>query len=566
MNPLSRFVRGLAAVLLAAVCAPVGAQQPVRGGTLTMVVQPEPPILVSATNSAGPIGVVSTKILEGLLSYDFDMNPRPVLAQTWKVSPDGKTITFNLRKGVKWHDGRDFTAADVQFSAMKVWKELHPRGRATFAKLTAVETPSSHVAVFRLSEASPYVMSALTSYESQVLPKHLYEGTDIAQSAWNSKPVGTGPFVFREWQKGSHILLERNPQYWDAGKPFLDKLVLRVIPDAASRAAAFETGEVQLGGFSPVPLSDVRRLEAGGRFDIETRGYEYLAPMFLLEFNTRHKALQDKRVRRAIAHAIDANLVVKTIWFGFGKPATGPVPSVLTQFYNAAVPKYAFDPKRAEALLDEAGFKRGSGRQALQGGPRLPALRIGLPAHGRVREAGARQGRHRRRDPQPGHGGVPEARLHRQRVRSHEQLLLRAARPDDRRAAHLLVEEHQERRAVLERVGLLEPRDGPRDRGRAGRARPEEAPRADRPHAGDRPGRSPGARSLRGALLHARQQACPGPHRLGRRRVRIVRERLAEEVIRAWSAGERPCPCGGGGRPCCSIACPPLLPASGSSP
>ena len=127
MNPLSRlvhgrFVRGLAAVLLTVVCAPVGAQQPVRGGTLTMVVQPEPPILVSATNSAGPIGVVSTKILEGLLSYDFDMNPRPVLAQTWKVSPDGKTITFNLRKGVKWHDGHDFTAADVQFSAMKVWK------------------------------------------------------------------------------------------------------------------------------------------------------------------------------------------------------------------------------------------------------------------------------------------------------------------------------------------------------------------------------------------------------------------------------------------------------------
>jgi peptide/nickel transport system substrate-binding protein len=365
MNPLSRlvhgrFVRGLAAVLLTVVCAPVGAQQPVRGGTLTMVVQPEPPILVSATNSAGPIGVVSTKILEGLLSYDFDMNPRPVLAQTWKVSPDGKTITFNLRKGVKWHDGHDFTAADVQFSAMKVWKELHPRGRATFAKLTAVETPSSHVAVFKLSEASPYVMSALTSYESQVLPKHLYEGTDIAQNAWNSKPVGTGPFVFREWQKGSFILLERNAKYWDANKPFLDKLVLRVIPDAASRAAAFETGEVQLGGFSPVPLSDVRRLEASGRFDIETRGYEYLAPMFLLEFNTRHKALQDKRVRRAIAHAVDANLVVKTIWFGFGKPATGPVPSVLTQFYNAAVPKYAFDPKRAEALLDEAGFKRGT--------------------------------------------------------------------------------------------------------------------------------------------------------------------------------------------------------------
>lgn len=358
MNPLSRLARGLAAgVLLLA--AAVHAQQPVPGGTLTMVVQPEPPILVSAFNSAGPIGVVSTKMLEGLLTYDFDMNPKPALAETWNVSADGKTITFNLRKGVKWHDGRDFTSADVQFSALKVWKELHPRGRSTFAKLTAVETPSPHIAIFKLSEASPYLMAALSGYESQVLPKHLYDGTDIAQNPYNNKPVGTGPFVFREWQKGSFILLEKNPAYWGKGKPYLDKLVLRIIPDAAARAAAFETGEVLLGGFSPVPLNDVKRLEAGGKFEIETRGYEYLAPMFLLEFNLRTRFLQDKRVRQAIAHAIDQNLVVRTLWYGFGKPATGPVPSVLTQFYTAEVAKYPFDPKRAEALLDEAGFKRG---------------------------------------------------------------------------------------------------------------------------------------------------------------------------------------------------------------
>jgi peptide/nickel transport system substrate-binding protein len=173
--------------------------------------------------------------------------------------------------------------------------------------------------------------------------------------------VGTGPFQFKEWQKGSFILLEKNPNYWDKGRPYLDKLVLRIIPDAAARSAAFETGEVQLGGFSPVPLSDVKRLEASGKFDVETRGYEYLAPIFLVEFNLRNRYLQDRRVRQAIAHAIDQNLVVRTVWYGFGKPATGPVPSVLTQFYNAGVPRYAFDPKRADALLDEAGFPRSAG-------------------------------------------------------------------------------------------------------------------------------------------------------------------------------------------------------------
>ena len=130
-----RCIAVLLAVLGAAL-APAVAEDVVRGGTLTMIVQPEPPVLVSAFNSAAPIGVVSTKILEGLLTYDFDMTPKPVLAETWKVSPDGKSILFNLRKGVKWHDGKDFTSADVQFSVMKVWKELHPRGRSTFAKVT----------------------------------------------------------------------------------------------------------------------------------------------------------------------------------------------------------------------------------------------------------------------------------------------------------------------------------------------------------------------------------------------------------------------------------------------
>ena len=137
-------------------------------------------------------------------------------------------------------------------------------------------------------------------------------------------------------------------------------MVVRIIPDASARAAAFETGEILLGGFSPVPLNDVKRLEATGKFNVETRGYEYLAPMFLMEFNLSNPYLKDIRVRRAIAHAVDRDLIVKTIWFGFGRPATGPVPSVLTQFYSSDLTKYAFDLKKAEELLEEAGLKHGA--------------------------------------------------------------------------------------------------------------------------------------------------------------------------------------------------------------
>jgi peptide/nickel transport system substrate-binding protein len=345
--------------LLAASLSPtVAAQEPVRGGTLTMVVQPEPPILVSAFNSAAPIGVVSTKVLEGLVSYDLEMNLQPSLATSWSLSKDGKTLTFKLRRGVKWHDGKDFTSADVQFSLLKVWKELHPRGRSTYAKVTAVNTPDRHTVVIRMSEPSPAMMSALSSYESQVLPRHIYEGSDIQTNPKNNAPIGTGPFVFREWQKGNYIILERNPNYWDKGKPYLDKLVLRVIPDASARAAAFETGEVQLAGFSPVPLNDVERLTSKGALEAETRGYEYFAPIFLMEFNLKNAYLKDKKVRQAIAHAINRDLLVRNVWFGFGKPATGPVPSVLKRFYTDQVPQYPYDPAKAERLLDEAGFPK----------------------------------------------------------------------------------------------------------------------------------------------------------------------------------------------------------------
>ena len=355
------------ACLLAAAFAlaglPARAQVPRPGGELTAVVQPEPPLLVSAFNSAAPVGLVSTKMLEGLLSYDLEMNPRPALATAWTLSGDGKTLTLRLREGVRWHDGAEFTSADVQFSLMKVWKELHPRGRSTYATVTGVDTPDKHTAVIRLSEPAPALLWALSSYESQVLPRHVYEGTDIRNNPANTAPVGTGPFKFKSWLPGREIVLERNPDYWDSGKPYLERLVFRILPDASARTAAFAAGEVQLGGFSPVPLADLQRLAETGELQIETRGYEYFAPLFLMEFNLRNPYLRDRKVRQAIAHAIDRDRLVREVWHGFGKAAIGPVPSVLSRFYTDKVPQYPFDPARAQRLLDEAGFeKRGKWR------------------------------------------------------------------------------------------------------------------------------------------------------------------------------------------------------------
>ena len=154
-----------------------------RGGTLVMLVQPEPPTLASYISTSGPIGQVTSKIFEGLLEYDFSLKPVSGLAESWKVSPDGKTITFTLQKGVKFHDGKPFTSADVKFSILEVLKKMHPRGPATFREVTEIDTPDAHTVIFRLAGPAPYLLMALSGYESPMLPKHPYEGTDPSSSS-----------------------------------------------------------------------------------------------------------------------------------------------------------------------------------------------------------------------------------------------------------------------------------------------------------------------------------------------------------------------------------------------
>ncbi|MFC4277994.1 ABC transporter substrate-binding protein [Achromobacter aloeverae] len=337
-------------------------EAPVHGGVLQAIVQPEPPVLTTAFNTSFPIGTVGTNILEGLLAFDDKQQLQPALATSWETSPDGKTVTFHLRPGVKWHDGRPFTSADVRFSALEVWKKLHPRGRSTFAALDDVETPDPLTAVFKLRHPSLVIFSSLNANEAQILPRHLYEGTDILTNPYNLKPVGTGPFRFKEWKKGQYIELERNPDYWDKGKPYLDKIVFRVIPDPASRAVALETGDVQYAPFDAVPYADVSRLRALPGLVVKTDGYAWQSAYVFLEFNLRNPILKDVRVRRAIDQAIDKQALIDTVWYGLGKPAVSPIPSSLTAFHTSeGVPQYPYDPKAAERLLDEAGYPRKAG-------------------------------------------------------------------------------------------------------------------------------------------------------------------------------------------------------------
>src|ERR1700730_584110 len=364
--------------LLAGAARPAFAQQR-AGGTLTIVQGAEPASLVSGVNTSTFIGTVSTKIHEGLLDYDFDFKPRPALAESWTVAPDGKTYTFKLRRGVTWHDGKPFTSADVKFSLEEIWKKLHPRGRVTFAKVTTVDTPDASTVVIRLSDPTPMMLSAFSSYESQVLPKHVYEGKDFTTHPALNAPIGTGPFVFKEGKKGDSSRRENNPSCWDKGKPYLDAIVIRITPDAAARAAALEKGEVQLGVFNPVPLSDVKRLTALPTVKAETRGYEYFAPMYMMEVNLRDEHLKDKRVRQAMMHALDRKFIADNIWFGFAKPATGPIVSS-SPFYNTqGVPQTpSYWPKATPSPVKPAP-RRGAGKMRFKVSRPFPPVQPEIP-------------------------------------------------------------------------------------------------------------------------------------------------------------------------------------------
>lgn len=329
--------------------------------TLHITIVPEPPSLNAAFNTAIMVQQISTKMLDGLLAYDKKFEPMPALATEWKVADDGLSIAFKLRADVKWHDGKPFTSADVKYTIEEILKKHHPRGRATFANVTEVDAPDALTATIRLSKPSPYVMAALSASESPMLPKHLYEGSDPTTNKLANAPIGTGPYKFVEWQRGSYITLARNADYWVKGKPELDSVIVRFIPDAGARAVAFETGELDVGGTDPIALADLERIKSLPNLAVTTDGYAMCGAMYYFEFNMRDPQFKDLRVRQAIAHAIDRDFVAKNIWFGYGSAATGPISQKLVKFYTADVPKYPFDPKKAEALLDAAGFPRKAG-------------------------------------------------------------------------------------------------------------------------------------------------------------------------------------------------------------
>lgn len=330
---------------------------PQPGGTLRFVMKYEPATLSSINNTSTPL--TSGKIFDGLVTYDYDLNPLPQLATSWEVAPDGLKYTFRLREGVTWHDGQPFTAADAAFSILRL-KEGHPRGRATFANVEEANAPDDQTLELVLSRPAPFLIVALGASESPIVPKHLYEGVDVATPPGPELLIGTGPFVLKEWVRGSHALLEKNQNYWDKPKPYLDRVVLRFMPDAAARSAAFEAGDLDLGALVPVPLAELPRFEQDPRFDVVTRDYAYTGAQNQIFFNLEQPVIQNKKLREAIAHALDLQRIVDTVFYGAAKVSPSPISVALGPWYDPTVTARAYNPELSRKLLDEAGLPAGA--------------------------------------------------------------------------------------------------------------------------------------------------------------------------------------------------------------
>ena len=345
--------------MLALATAMQGATAQTKGGTLSMIIQPEPPVLVTAINQQGPTQYVAGKIYESLLTYSHDLKPMPGLAKSWDMSSDGLSYTFHLNDGVTWHDGKPFTAEDVVFSLADMLPKTHARARVILNKyVESVERSGDLEVKITLKTPFPAFMLMFEPGFAPMMPKHVYAGTDYLTNPANQKPIGTGPFMFSEWKRGESIKLVRNPSYWKQGKPYLDELIFNVIPDAASRAVAFEQGTVSVLRGGDVDNVDVKRLRGLPDVEYTTKGWEMFSPQAYLIFNMRKPPFDNVKIRQAVMAAMNRKLIVSNIFFGLGKVATGPF--VATEmFYNADMPPMDFDMKKAKALVKESGVNPG---------------------------------------------------------------------------------------------------------------------------------------------------------------------------------------------------------------
>jgi peptide/nickel transport system substrate-binding protein len=296
-------------------------------------------------------------IYSNLIRTDKELRPEGELAERWDISTDEMTLTFYVRKGIKWHDGEDVTAEDVDFTYRYMIDPKTPTAYGEpFRQVRRAEVVDRYT--YRVTYEKPYA-PALLSWGLWILPRHILEpawktGVDLRTTRQNRFPVGSGPYRFGEWKTGEKIVVEANPDYFE-GRPYMRRVVYRIIPDQSTIFLELKARNIDLASVTPIQY---RRQTEFPAFLKAFHRYRYLSNSYAyLGFNLRDARFQDKRVRQAIAHAINKQEIIEGVLLGLGRPAVGPYKPG-TWWYKDDVKTFPFDPERAKALLAEAGWRR----------------------------------------------------------------------------------------------------------------------------------------------------------------------------------------------------------------
>lgn len=335
----------------------------------------------SEPNSLNPIlettyqeSYVEEAIFNGLLKYDAHENLVGDLAvdvpsvANGGISRDGKSITYHLRHGVRWHDGKPFTSADVAFSfAATMDSKTNDVYRALYGQALRVDTPDPYTAIFRLRSPFAEALSDFFSCNTSIgiIPKHLYEhSADINRDYHNDHPVGTGPYRLVRWDHGSLLILKANPAYF-GGAPKIEEIDIRIVPNQNTLIAMIAAHDLDVATqVAPTELDHLRRLP-----DVRTILARTYVERFLI-FNVTRPPFDDPRVRRALAMALDRKRIAMTASVGIAVPADSIEPPYSWGHAadNGSLP---YDPAAARALLDTAGWVPGPDGIRSKGGKQL---------------------------------------------------------------------------------------------------------------------------------------------------------------------------------------------------
>ena len=316
----------------------------------------EPVTLTPAITTNQSTGIVGAMIYNGLVSWMADGTLAPELATSWEIAEDGLTYTFKLREGVTWHDGEAFDSADVVFTFNNVLSQFHPRASALIKSLGLVASaPDASTVVFKLEKPYGPLLQRLGAVEAAIVPEHIFgKSADIAADPANQAPIGTGPFMFSSWDRGQTLHLVKNEGFWAEGKPSIQDMYVRVIPEPSNMTIALQTGEIDMISPSWVSTSDIAALQADPALQLSD--LPTMVAIQSLWINTARAPLDRVEVRQAIAAALDQEAIVALASDGIGVPSDSALGSAFNWTYDASSGYSAlYTPEETQRLKDLLG-------------------------------------------------------------------------------------------------------------------------------------------------------------------------------------------------------------------